>query len=68
MLSEQYWVRERDLSADMVRLMDQRGRCQLDGHGDVCAYCHETPVPQSLTFPNVFITVTFAEWRFPSLA
>ena len=67
-LSEQCWVRERDLCADLVRLMDQRGRSQLVGHEDVYKYCSESDVPRSLAFPNVFVTVTFAEWRFPSPA
>ena len=65
-LSEQYWVRERDLCADLVRLMDLRCRRELDRHKDVFAYCNGSLVSRSLAFPNVFVTITFAEWRFPS--
>jgi len=67
-LSEQYWCRERDLCADFVRVMDERCRRRLPMYEDVFEYCHRSAVPSSLAFPNVFVTLTFAEWKFPSPA
>jgi hypothetical protein len=65
-MSEQYWLKERDVCADLVRLMHDRGCRPLAGHVPVYDYCRHSLDAELLAFPNVFITLTFAEWKFPS--
>ena len=65
-MSEQYWLRERDVCADLVRQMHDRSARPVDErHRDVYNHCLRSPDPELLAFPNVFVTLTFAEWKFP---
>ena len=64
-MSEQYWRKEQDLCADIVRVMLERSRRRVAGHKDVHEHCHAGLEKQSLAFPNCFITLSFAEWKFP---
>ena len=65
-MSEQYWLRERDVCADLVRQMHDRSCRPLDErHRDVYLHCLKSPDSELVAFPNVFVTLTFAEWKFP---
>ena len=67
-MSEQYWLRERDLCADLVRQMHDRSCRLLPSHRVVFEHCADSLDTELLAFPNVFVTLTFAEWTFPSPA
>ena len=67
-MSEQYWLRERDLCADLVRQMHDRSCRLLPGHPVVYEHCKNSVDQELLAFPNVFVTLTFAEWSFPAPA
>ena len=61
--SEAYWRREQDYLCDIVRQMEARQ--ELPENADLYAYTHHGTAPRSLAYPNVFITIAPAEWRFP---
>ena len=65
-MSEQYWRKERDLCADLVRIMHHRSSRSVAKYEDYHKFCHTLVAFEPLTFPNVFMTLTFAEWKFPS--
>lgn len=65
-MSEQYWRKEGDLCADLVRIMHHRSSRSVVKYDDVHKYCHTLVDFEPLAFPNVFMTLTFAEWKFPS--
>ena len=67
-MSEQFWLKERDLCADLVRQMHDSCCRRLPSHEAVYEHCADSLDPEVLAFPNVFITLTFAEWTFPCLA
>ena len=46
--------------------MDDRSSRRVAGHEDVYEHCHRGLDFEPLAFPNVFVTLTFAEWMFPS--
>ena len=62
--SESYWRREQDYLCDIVRQMRLRQEDPVK-HPRLYAYAHGSGVPRSLAYPNVFITIAPAEWRFP---
>ena len=64
-MSEQYWRKEQDLCADLVRVMLHRSQRRVAGHEEVFEHCHAGLDFDSLAFPNVFVTLSFAEWTFP---
>ena len=45
--------------------MLERSHRRVAGHKDVYEHCHGGLEKQSLAFPNCFITLSFAEWKFP---
>ena len=61
--SESYWRREQDYLCDVVRQM--RSRQESLEHPGLYANAHVGAEPRSLAYPNVFITIAPAEWRFP---
>ena len=64
-MSEQYWRKEQDLCADMVRVMLERSHRRVAGYEAVYEHCVAGLEKESLAFPNCFITLSFAEWKFP---
>ena len=65
--SESYWRHEQDITADIVRQMSLLCRRSVPGD-EIHAYQnslmfqgHDTP----LEFPNLFITISPAEWKHP---
>ena len=62
--SEGYWRAEQDYLADVVRQMARR---QDDPGSEVYPFAHLVAGDStaSMAYPNVFITVAPAEWRFP---
>ena len=61
--SESYWRREQDYLCDVVRQM--RKRQDSPEHSRLYGHVHGSAAPRSMAYPNVFITIAPAEWRFP---
>ena len=61
--SESYWRREQDYLCGVVRQM--RRRQDSPEHARIYAHAHGGREPRSMAYPNVFITIAPAEWRFP---
>ena len=63
--TESYWRREQDVHADIVRQM-RRMCTDREGHPDLWSYC-QWGGGRTLAYPNLFITIAPAEWKFPLL-
>jgi len=60
--SESYWRHEQDVTADIVRQMDEK--CKSGEDPDLKEYCEGGMRGEKwLAFPNVFITIAPGEWN-----
>ena len=65
--SKSYWRHEQDITADIVRQMFRLCREPVQGD-DIHRYQNSllfVDEDTSLEFPNLFITIAPAEWKFP---